>query len=102
MERLKPTVNVLETPLPQVNSEWDTPQLPLLELSVKPEPEATYHHISFRAIKVSREIITIGGSGISRTSTAFVPCHLRDKASLMTTRGICLKVTFPAEHTCSI
>jgi hypothetical protein len=40
METLKPTVKVLETPLPQVNSDWDTPQLPLLELRVKPEPEA--------------------------------------------------------------
>ncbi len=38
-------VKVLETPLPQVNSDWDIPQLPLLELRVKPEPEAMLHHI---------------------------------------------------------
>jgi hypothetical protein len=33
------TVKVLETPAPQVNFDPDTPQLPLLEVRVKPEPE---------------------------------------------------------------
>ena len=30
---------MLETPAPQVNFDPDTPQLPLLEVRVKPEPE---------------------------------------------------------------
>jgi hypothetical protein len=34
------TVNVLETPSPHVNSDSYTPQLPLLELRVKPDPIA--------------------------------------------------------------
>ena len=39
-EKEPPTVNVLETPYPHVNSDWYTPQLPLLELRVKPDPIA--------------------------------------------------------------
>jgi hypothetical protein len=71
-------VNVVETPLPHVNSEWYTPQLPLLELRVKPDPVAI-KIISLRDFELygyGEGQLTIRSSGIRCASTVVVPRHL--------------------------
>ena len=93
---------MLETPAPQVNFDPDTPQLPLLEVRVKPEPEPREsQHLVLWIWKPGDEQFTIGSGEVCRTTAALVPCHCADETSYLDARGICIKVTFPAENTCS-
>jgi hypothetical protein len=93
---------VVETPAPQVNFDPCTPQLPLLEVRVKPEPEAMGSHALALGIEMKEEKeFTIRSRDVCRTSATLVPRHCADETSYLTVKGICIKVTFPAKNTCS-